>query len=327
MKTRLKLLASLALAFCLVGVPFAADLIRRDRRDAAKPEPEKKPEKAPERAKPPFPVETIKDIPYRDDKYADGNKHRLDLYLPKGVNRFPVIFFVHGGSWKSGDKDEYPKLGETFATEGLGVVVISYRLSPKVQHPAHIEDVAAAFSWTRSKIDRYGGRNDRIFVMGHSAGGHLAALLATDERYLKNEGLRFNDVRGVIALSGVHTISPLLPIYRNAFGKDRDDCRQASPITHVGESHPPFMLYYADHDLPTLGKMSEDLCAMLKKNKGEAECVKVPHRNHMTILTDLMQEDDPVKFGIFEFIAKHSEWKPAEKDDERRRLLHRKDDK
>jgi acetyl esterase/lipase len=127
-----------------------------------------------------FEVEAVKDVASNDAPDADPDKHQLDLYLPKGQKDFPTLFFVHGGTWKSGDRKQYPKLGETFASRGIGMVIINYRLSPKVQHPAHIQDVAKAFAWTCNNIGHYGGLADQIFCCGHSAGGHLVALLATE---------------------------------------------------------------------------------------------------------------------------------------------------
>src|SRR5205823_5671892 len=103
------------------------------------------------------------------------------------------VFFVHGGAWRNGDKSGilgvYSALGRFLVRHGLGAVIINYRLSPAVRHPAHVQDVAKAFAWTHKNIARYGGRPDQIFLCGHSAGGHLVALLATDPTYLKAEGL------------------------------------------------------------------------------------------------------------------------------------------
>src|SRR5262249_5527821 len=102
-------------------------------------------------------VDEFKNIAYRDDKDADPIKHRLDLYVPKGQRNFPVVFFVHGGGWHSGSKELYAGLGQMFARNGIGAVVINYRLTPKVQWPTHVEDVATAFAWTRNNIGRNGG--------------------------------------------------------------------------------------------------------------------------------------------------------------------------
>src|SRR5262249_36524284 len=150
----------------------------------------------------------VKDIAYYQGKDADPVKHRLDLYLPRGREGFPVLFFVHGGTWRSGGKRIYPRLGEGFAGRGVGTGIINYPLSAGVQHPAHIRDVARAFAWTVKNISKYGGRADWVFLSGHSAGGHLAALLATDESYLRAEKLSLGSIRGVLALSGVYVIVP-----------------------------------------------------------------------------------------------------------------------
>ncbi len=150
---------------------------------------------------------------------ADQKKHKLDLYLPKGKTDFPVVMFVHGGGWVFGDKNffgVYEGVGKMFARHGVGAVVTNYRLSPAVQHPEHIKDVARAFAWTHKHIADYGGRPDELFLCGHSAGGHLISLLATDESYLKAEGLSLKDVKGVMPISGVYAIPDNM--FNEAFG-------------------------------------------------------------------------------------------------------------
>src|SRR5262249_54396104 len=127
-----------------------------------------------------FDVDVVKDIPYYTGADAHAAKNKLDLYLPQGHKDFPILFFIHGGPWQRGDKSRYVKLGDRFARNGIGTVIISYRLSPAVKHPEHAKDVARAFAWTHNNIAARGGRADQIFVCGHSAGGHLAALLACD---------------------------------------------------------------------------------------------------------------------------------------------------
>ena len=135
-----------------------------------------------------YEVETFKDISYYDGADRDKVKHNLDLYLPKGLKDYPVLFFVHGGAWSMGDKSDfgaYAAFGAAYAKLGIGVVVTNYRLSPKVRHPEHVKDVARAFAWTANHIAKYGGDKDRLFVCGHSAGAHLVALLATDADLLE----------------------------------------------------------------------------------------------------------------------------------------------
>src|SRR5437879_531043 len=102
-----------------------------------------------------FEVEAIKDLAYYVGQDADSNKHKLDLYLPKGQKYFPVLVFIPGGALTSGDRRLYGALGRTFAKHRIGTVIISYRLTPQVQHPGHIEDVARAFAWTHQNIAKH----------------------------------------------------------------------------------------------------------------------------------------------------------------------------
>src|SRR5213076_3437243 len=146
------------------------------------------------------------DLDYTEGQPADANKHKLDLYLPKDKKLAPVFVFIHGGAWRSGDRSQYPSLGNRFAKEGILTVVPSYRLAPKNPHPAQIEDVAAAFAWTVRHVAEYGGDTNRIYLGGHSAGGHLSALLTLNARYLEEYGILPSQIKGVLALSGVYDL-------------------------------------------------------------------------------------------------------------------------
>lgn len=259
-----------------------------------------------------FAVEVVKDVPYYTGPDADAVKHKLDLYLPKGHKDFPVLFFVHGGAWRSGDKRLYGKLGDRFASNGIGTVIVNYRLTqkaeppatPRNQHPTHIQDVARAFAWTYKNIPARGGRADQIFACGHSAGGHLVALLACDESYLKAEGLSAKSVKGVIPISGVYTIIP--GRLSAVFGEDQEICRKASPIQHVKGSEPPFLILYAEKDYFSLDVMAENMCRRLKAAKADADVVKLKDRDHISIIRNTVHQDDPVTQAVLEFIAKHS---------------------
>ena len=252
-----------------------------------------------------FEVEAVKDVTYFDGKDADPKKHKLDLFLPKGHKDFPVLFFIHGGGWSSGDRWQYGLVGQVFAKNGVGTVVISYRLSPQVQHPGHIEDVARAFAWTHRNIGKYGGRADQIFVTGQSAGGHLAALLATNEEYLKAEKLSLKDIKGAMPMSGIYTFEP--GRMKRVIGEGKEAVDSASPLKHVSGKESPFVILYAEKDFPGCDKMSKDLCAALQKNKVEAECVEIKDRNHVSIMFWLMlSEADPATQTLLTFMAKHS---------------------
>jgi acetyl esterase/lipase len=256
-----------------------------------------------------FEVEAVKDIAYHEGPEADPDKHKLDLYLPRGQRDFPVLFFVHGGSWRSGDRKLYAPLGNVFARNGVGTVIISYRLSPQVVHPGHIRDVAKAFAWTCGNIGKHGGKADQLFVCGHSAGGHLAALLATDESYLKAEKRSLSSIRGTIPISGVYSISANR-FFEHAFGKDAEAARGASPQVHVKEKLCPFCIIYAEKEYPFLDTMAEQFSKALLKCKCETSLLRVPDRHHESIIVKAAgDEADPTTQTILEFIARHSDLK------------------
>jgi acetyl esterase/lipase len=251
-----------------------------------------------------YEVEIVKGINYSTNKDAD-DRQKLDLYLPKDGKDYPIFFFIHGGAWQKGSKDGFANHGKTFAKKGIGFVATNYRLSPKVKHPAHIEDVALAFAWTVKNLPRRGGNVKQIYISGHSAGGHLAALLATDERYLKTHKLSLANIRGVIPISGVFTISNR---QSEIFG-DEASCRQASPMTHVKPKLPPFLLFYADKELGALGKQAEASGKAVQAVKGDIVVKMIADRDHGTIMRNAARPDDPVTTAILAFIEKNGESK------------------
>lgn len=253
-----------------------------------------------------FAVDVIPDVAYYSGPGADANKRKLDLYLPKGQTGFPVLFFVHGGAWTTGDRKLYLPFGRLLAKNGIGAVIISYRLTPQVQHPGHIEDVARAFAWTHANIGKHGGRADQIFVAGHSAGGHLAALLVTNERYLKAHDLTPKDIKGAIPMSGVYVVGGGDRMKR-VFGEGPDAAESASPLRQVTGKEPPFLILYADDDFPGCDRMSEAMAKALKAAKVEAECQTIKDRGHVSIMVRLAtSESDPATQAILAFVARHS---------------------
>jgi acetyl esterase/lipase len=280
------------------------------------------------------PVRIVHDVAYRelyDGEDASQDKNKLDIYIPRGKKEFPVIFFVHGGAWYHGNKNQfgiYSALALSWARHGIGTVSVNYRLSPGVKHPEHVKDVARAFAWTRKNIHNYGGDPHDIFVCGHSAGGHLVSLLATDERYLHAEGLSLKDIRGAIPISGVYRIHDVqlnagipqarakgsssasgrsvAPPFSSVFGNDMETRRDASPLVHVKPGVPPFLVLYADHDLMMLPDMAREFASALKQQKCETEAVEVKQRSHISILWNITQEGDPAGRAILEFVEKQA---------------------
>jgi acetyl esterase/lipase len=230
-------------------------------------------------------------------------KHILDVFSPQGLTHAPVLLFIHGGGWRSGDKNIYPFVGRTFARQGLVTVNISYRLTPEVQHPGHIQDVARAFAWIYKNIAQYGGNPSQIFVTGHSAGGHLTALLALNKKYLQAEGLSTDLIKAALPISGVFNLGNLG--LNEVFTSDPEIRRDASPIAHVGEKQPPFFLIYAQNDLPTLDAQAIELAKLLQQKGTEANILMVPNRDHISIIGSIGIVDDVTTDAIIKFVREH----------------------
>lgn len=250
---------------------------------------------------PPYEVTFVQDIVYYDGAGFNPKKHILDIYMPQGRTHAPVLMFVHGGGWTFGDKSLYAFLGRTFAREGFTTVVISYRLTPEVAHPGHIEDVARAFAWVYKNISKYGGNPEQIFVTGHSAGGHLTALLALDESYLEGHGLSTGLIRGALPLSGGYNLNTL-PGFNAVFTDDPQKRRGASPVAHVDDKQPPFLIIYAENDYRTADTQALELLNLLKQHSTEAALLKIPAKDHITIITSVGQVGDPTTEAIVTFI-------------------------
>ncbi|MCX7702962.1 MAG: alpha/beta hydrolase fold domain-containing protein, partial [Planctomycetota bacterium] len=250
-----------------------------------------------------YEVEVRKDIQYYEGADSDAIKHKLDVYVPKGVKNYKVLLFVHGGAWRIGDKDQlifgYEGLGRAFAERGIGVVITNYRLTPQVVHPGHIRDVARAFTWVYKNIESYGGNKEKIFLCGHSAGGHLVALLVTNEKYLKEQELSVKAVAGVIPISGVYKIESNL---MGAFPDDKEEWRDASPLENVKENLPPFLLIYASSDIPGLAAMAKKFNEALKEKKNTVHLLEVADKAHITIITSVGKKGDETTEAIVQFV-------------------------
>ncbi len=250
-------------------------------------------------------VEVSKDIAYCEGSEEDAAKHKLDLYVPKGKTNAPVLFFIHGGAWKTGDRSQYVPLGNRYALEGLVTVIPSYRLAPKHPHPAQIEDVAAAFAWTVRHIAEYGGDPNRIYAAGHSAGGHLVALLSLDGDYLAKYQLSPKALRGVLAWSGVYNLTTG-ESQESVFGKDPQVRRAASPLFHVRAGAPPFLVSYCQWDYFSLPGQALEFYQALQQARVDAELLYVPRESHISEMLSVTRAKDPTVGTALKFIRRTS---------------------
>ncbi|MCB1771865.1 MAG: alpha/beta hydrolase [Candidatus Competibacteraceae bacterium] len=142
--------------------------------------------------------------------YANGPHHALDLYQPLGrTEPVPIVVFFYGGSWRSGERAEYRFAAAALAQQGLLVIVPDYRLYPEVTYPAFLQDAARAVAWTFQNAAHYGGDPGQIYVMGHSAGAYIAAMLAYDPRWLAAESQTPERLAGFIGLAGPYAFLPI----------------------------------------------------------------------------------------------------------------------
>src|ERR1051325_10533100 len=183
--------------------------------------------------------------------YGTIGRQRLDVYAPnaraENTQRAVVVFF-YGGGWEIGSRERYRFVGKALTEAGFVAVVPDYRVYPEAVFPDFIRDCAKAVAWTKKHIDRFGGDPARIFVMGHSAGAHIAAMIALDPQYLRNEGLTRAELRGVIGLAGPYDFLPIAPgKLEFIFGSEAERWR-SQPINFADGANPPMLLLTGDRD-------------------------------------------------------------------------------
>jgi arylformamidase len=261
-----------------------------------------------------------RDIPYDHVTGVDPNLLSLDVYAPKegtaaARDLRPVLVMIHGGAWQIGDKAT-PNIGSrkaaTFVSNGFVYVAINYRLSPSVRYATQAGDVAKALAWVVQNIGHYSGDPRRIYIMGHSAGAHLAALVATDETYLTGDGLSLNTISGVVLLdTGAYDIPWVMEhiatrirdmMFSPAFGNDPKAWSNASPIDHIsaGKGIPPMLILYANR--PRSPDASRRFAQALKAAGVPAAGVEVQGKNHREMNRDAGNPNDAETQIILKFL-------------------------
>jgi len=263
-------------------------------------------------------LEVKRDIPYASPAHE---RQVLDIYATPGTKNLPVVFWIHGGGWQAGDKSSVQLKPQVFVDKGFVFVSTNYRLLPSVDMETIIRDVAKSLGWVHKHIAEYGGNPDRIFVMGHSAGAQLAALICVDDRYLKAEGVPFSVLKGCVPVDGdtydvpaiietaetrrrVHGQPQATFGHREKFGNTAEKHRDLSAVTHVakGKNIPPFLiLHVADH--PDNVAQAQRLGAVLKEAGIPVTVFGAKETNHTRINAELGTPDDPSTKALFQFIG------------------------
>jgi acetyl esterase/lipase len=265
------------------------------------------------------------DRQYSDDADLPPETQCLDLFTPEEAPAapLPVVVWIHGGGWQSGDKRGALEWKPAcFTHAGFLLATVNYRLAPAFKYPAFMVDVARAIAWLRAHVGEYGGDPERIVLMGHSAGSHIAALLAADRHWFSDAGIappadpqpsnsQPSWLKGVVLVDGggydlgrraQHDTDAENSI-EMVFGKERSVWESASPVTHVaaGKNLPPFLLIHAGTQKATELE-ARQLARLLRRANVPVEQVEAPDQDHGTIQQVLGAPGDPTTAKVLEFV-------------------------
>lgn len=258
------------------------------------------------------PLRVAEDLLLRDHfiraenlSYGEGARDQLDVYLDDFVPELaPVVVYLYGGRWQDGSKDQYRLLGDALTRHGLVLVVPDYRLYPEVEFPGWVEDAARAVRWTEENIQRFGGDPRRIWVIGHSSGGHTAALLALDERYLRDAGVSTGAVRGFVSLAG-----PVDTVWTDedvqALMGPREGWPATYPAMHIDGTEQPILLLHGSDDETVSPSNSVRLAERIQDQGGCARSLVYPGIGHVRIAVALLLPrlgGPPVLDDVLEFM-------------------------
>jgi arylformamidase len=257
----------------------------------------------------------------REIAYAAVHERQvLDVYTPTGARNLPVVFWIHGGGWQAGNKGMVGVKPKAFMEAGFVFVSINYRLLPTADMATLTGDVATALGWVHKNITTYGGDPNRLLVMGHSAGGQLAALMCTDEKYVKAEGFSLAAIKGcmpvdadtfdipaIIEVAETRARVHHLPLptngHRQKFGNDPTKHLDFSAVTHVaaGKGIPPFLILHIAGN-PDTSAQARRLAAVLQ-TAGISAKVVGRETTHEGLNDAIGVPGDPVTNAVFAFVA------------------------
>lgn len=220
--------------------------------------------------------------------FGKDERQKLDIYSPQAAAQenksYPVLVFFHGGSWRDGERDGYAFLGRTFAAKGFVTVIADYRKAPKHRFPAFVEDAADAIAWSAKNAAEYKGDPSRLFVMGHSAGAHIAMMAALDPQWLARSGLNSGVIKGVIGLAGPYDFLPFDgPASKEALGHWPRPA-ETQPISYARADAPPLLLLTGDIDETVKPRNSAALAAAMADVDGVASVKNYAGVDHYGII-------------------------------------------
>ena len=301
------ILCALAILFMTTSCRFTRDL-----GPAPAPDASSTPAPTPPAARPATEsADPVLNLRYSDEPAARAEALSLDVYPATGAD-LPVVIFVHGGGWFRGDKSNVDAKPAGFNARGFVFVSVNYRLIPEVDVTRQMQDVARAVAWVKQNIRQYGGDLSRMFLMGHSAGGHLVSLLGTDESYLRAEGLSLADIRGVVSLDtqayDIYKLMSNLPpasgeVYRETFGDDPEFWKAMSPQRHVkaDKNIPPFAVVYTGGK-ESRATLSKEFFASLQEAGIPSVLLPAPEKTHGKLNREFGLPNDRISKLVFDWL-------------------------
>ena len=250
------------------------------------------------------------DIDYiSESEYSDG-RDLLDVYMPEGAKKAPVVVFFHGGALLYGDKTYGKGMAARLVDSGVGFVGANYRFSPAHAHPSHVQDAAAATAWVIKNIASYGGDPENVFIAGHSAGAYLAALVAVDRSLIEKHTIDHEVIKGTILISPFLYVEETAPkriasdaVYKSIWGEKSKEWLKASVSGFIGPDQNDILVIYADGDDLWRKEQNERFVSELKsKGNANIRAIEVKNRTHTTILSEILEKDDQVGELMVNFI-------------------------
>jgi len=229
------------------------------------------------------------DDPQLDIPYGTSARERLDVF-PAADPRSPVLLYIHGGYWRSRDKDSYSFVAEALAGSGVTVVVCSYSHCPHVTLGHIVRQMRAVCTWIWNHIEHYNGNAHQLCVCGNSAGGHLSAMLAATDWTEVDVTLPPDLIKGAMILSGLFDLEPLLLHSVNeAVNLTPESARRHSPILLQPTLAGPFVCAVGGNESDEFKRQSREFTEAWRERGADIEYVEVANRDHFSIVTDLTQ--------------------------------------
>jgi acetyl esterase/lipase len=236
---------------------------------------------------------------------------KLDVYAPDDSRELkPVLVFIHGGNWVSGNKNTYRFFGKGMAHKGIVTVIINYRLSALTNYEGMAHDVAMAIQRVKQSCAQYGGDSSRIYVSGHSAGGHLAALIATDNHYFEALKMK-NPLKGAILVDAFgldmytylsHSHDKKDALYYPTFSRDPEAWKLGSPINHLHKGMPPFLVFLGGKTYPAIKAGTAEFMQALQPFAPETKIVHFPERGHIAMIFQFFNENNKAYGEMMHFM-------------------------